>query len=109
MSLIECKLPLSTNIDQSKAHADARDRPHQTRTISYSFTCLSNGAWLVSNTHSSWLINISSSTKREENDDGPVDVCKSSNKKTRTWISLKRKFLAQKTKDNFGLSAQHAH
>jgi hypothetical protein len=35
-----------------------------TITISYSFTGLSNGAWLVSNTHSSWLINISSLKKR---------------------------------------------
>ena len=73
---------LFINIDQSKAHADAGDRPHQTITISYSFTGLSNGAWLVSNTHSSWLINISSSTKWEQHFDGPVDVCKSSNKST---------------------------
>ena len=35
-----------------------------TITISYSFTGLSNGAWLVSNTHSSRLINISSLKKR---------------------------------------------
>ena len=64
-------------------------------------------AWLVSNIHSSRLINISSSTKREQHVDGPVDVCKSSNKRTRTWMEREEEILAQKTKDNFGLSANH--
>jgi len=65
----------------------------------YSFTGLSNGAWLVSNTHSSRLIDISSSTKREQHFDGPVDVCKSSNKRTRTWMRMEREeeIVAQKT------------
>jgi hypothetical protein len=80
-----------------------------TITISYSFMGFTNGAWLVSNTHSSRLINISSSTKREQHFDGPVDVCKSSNKRTRTWMERGEEILAQKTKYNFRLSAQHAH
>jgi hypothetical protein len=71
----------------------------------YSFTGLRNGAWLVPNTHSSWLINISSSTKREEHFDGRVDVCKSSNNREWTWMEREEEILAQKTKDNFRLSA----
>jgi hypothetical protein len=66
---------------------------------------LSNGAWLVSNTHSSWLINISS-INREQHFDDPVDVCKSSNKST-DMDKREEEILAQKTKDNFRLSANH--
>ena len=57
---------------------------------------LSNGAWLVPNTHSSRLINISGSTKREQHFDGPVDVCKSSNKRTRTWMRMERNLSLKK-------------